>query len=123
MLARALELVMQEPEDQSSAFAWVKVQLNPPGMEGYDPGLPRVRCIHIDWLVAAFLCSYFDDCWVAGPTSLLAEQALCQATASCVQFLGNQDASRERQWVSQQAGAWTGSVTYTDQDMACKLIT
>ena len=76
MLAQALEIVMQDPRDQTSAFAWVGVQLNLPGMEDYDPGLPRVHQIWHDHLIAAILRSYFDDCQVAGPTRYIAERAL-----------------------------------------------
>ena len=76
MLAQALEIVMRDPRDQMSAFAWVGVQLNLPGMEDYDPGLPRVHQIWHDHLIAAILRSYFDDCQVAGPTRYIAERAL-----------------------------------------------
>lgn len=91
-------------------------------MEGYDPGLPRVRRICLDLLIAILLQLHFDDCWAAGPTKLLAKQALRQATAGA-QHLGSQGASRKRQRASQWAGAWAGSVTCTDQGMAQKLIT
>ena len=65
--------------------------------------------------------SYFDDGRVSAALKALAEQALRQAT-SMIQYLGNQDAPRKRRGVSTRPGAWAGSVTYTDQRAARKLI-
>jgi len=61
MLARALEIVKGAPDDVKSAFAWAEVQLNLPGMESYDPGLPQVWHIRTDGLFTALILSYFDD--------------------------------------------------------------
>jgi len=40
MRARCIELVKQDPKDPTSAFCYEWVELNLPGMESYDPGLP-----------------------------------------------------------------------------------
>jgi len=122
MLARALEIVMREPSDSTSAFQWDVVILNLPGMGAYDPARPRVIRLRKDGLTAADIVSFYDDVRVFGPTNPIAEQAVRQATSG-VQYLGNQDATRKRQKVSQRPGAWAGSVTYTDQGVARKLIT
>jgi hypothetical protein len=57
MLLRALEIAMGAPDDENSAFAWAMVELNLPAMKGYDPGKPRVCCLRVDGLIAAFLVS------------------------------------------------------------------
>jgi len=122
MLARVLELVQRAPSDRTSAFCWELVELNLPGMEGYDPSLPRVRRLRFDGLVAVVLKSYFDDGRVAGPNEDLTRRGLRQVTSG-IQYYGNQDASRKRREVSMRAGAWAGSVSYTDQGVPRKLIT
>jgi len=76
MLARALEIVIGAPDDENSAFAWAEVQLNLPKMESYDPGLPRVRHIRADGLLAALILSYFDDGCVFGLVQELAVKPL-----------------------------------------------
>ncbi len=121
MLARALEMAMGAPDDEDNPFAWATVEMNLPGMTGYDPGKPRVRRLRADGLIAAFIVSYFDDGRVAAPLKTLAEQALRRATSE-LQYLGNQDAARKRRPVSLRPGAWAGSVTYADQHAARKLI-
>jgi len=122
MLARALEIVTGAPDDANSAFAWAEVQMNLPGMDSYDPGLPRIQHVRADGLLAALILAYFDDGRVFGPTRKLVMRALCQVTAG-IQHLGNQDATRKWCPVSTWPGAWAGSVTYADQDAARKLVT
>ena len=122
MLARALEIACRDPADTTSAFAFCRVEMNLPGSTTYQAGIPRVRRIRIDGLIAVILISYFDDGRVAGPNIYLAEQALRQVVAG-IQYLGNQDAARKRRAVSKRPGAWAGSVTYTDQETPRKLLT
>jgi len=49
-------------------------------------------------------------------------QAATQQLASGIQHLGEQDAARERDPVSQRPGAWAGTVVYTNQGVARKFI-
>lgn len=91
-------------------------------MDNYDPGCPWVRRIQVDGLIAMIIMSYFDDGQVTGPNCCLAELGL-QQVVSGIQYLSNQDAARKRRSVSKRPATWAGSVTYTDQQMARKLLT
>jgi hypothetical protein len=122
MLSRALEIVMGDPDDESSAFAWSTVELNLPGMREYDLGKPRVQKLRVDFLLAVLLLVYFDDGRIAGPTKVLCRKALRQV-ASRLQHLGNQEAARKRRGESQRAGAWAGDITFLDQGVPRKLMT
>ena len=66
-------------------------------------------------VIAADLVGYVDDLRPSGP-SRAAAWAAARRTASTMNYLGIQDASRKRRDSSQTPGAWAGSVVLTRPD-------
>jgi hypothetical protein len=92
------------------------VRLNLPGSDRYDPSRPWVAKYRKDNCpIAADLFIFVDDLRPTGPTREDAWQA-AQKAASTLNYLGIQDASRERRDSSQSPGAWAGSVIRTGVD-------
>jgi len=75
MHARCIKLVKRDPKDPTSAFCYEQVKLNLPGMESYDPALPRVHRIRHDGLTATDVLNFLDDIGPYGPNREIAAKA------------------------------------------------
>jgi hypothetical protein len=64
---------------------------------------------------------YIDDGRTIGATADLAWQAACAYAAGCAR-LGVQDASRKWTLASRTPGPWAGTVTHTDRDQVCGMV-
>ncbi len=117
----AEEFILGDRYNFRNPFRFYIVQLNLPGMPGYDPSLPWVCKLRADGLLASELLIYVDDlrviacsnmeCWIA-----------CSWVASHINYLGLQDAPRKRREPSQEAGPWAGSVVHTTHGAVTVLI-
>ena len=103
-------------------FHWDHVQLNLPGSPGYRADLPWVMKIRADGHIAAEIFVYVDDGRAVGHTAAVAWLAARFYAAMCAR-LGVQDAARkERTSASRTPGPWAGTVTHTDQDQVCGMV-
>jgi hypothetical protein len=101
--------------DEGNIFEWVRVRLNLPGNEDYDPNLPWVSKIRTDGRIAAGLFTFVDDLRPTGPGGKEAWRAARRA-GNILNWLGIQDATRKRRDSSQAPGAWDGSVIRVNSD-------
>jgi hypothetical protein len=92
LIARALEFAVGRPDETESAFYWLSVRLNLPGMEDYSPALPLVNKLNSDGDIATEVVVFFDDGRCVGATEEKCKAGLRQVT-SHLQYLGIQDAS------------------------------
>ena len=100
--------------DSKNPFRWQSVRLNLPGSEDYDSRLPWVSKVKADGSLAAEFFIYVDDVRIAGQTEHEVWNAVRQISALSG-YLGIQDAARKRRPPSKHAGAWAGSMIYTDE--------
>jgi hypothetical protein len=61
LIARALEFAVGRPDEVGSAFAWISVRLNLPGMEEYNHSIPLVNKMDSDGDIATEVVVFFDD--------------------------------------------------------------
>jgi hypothetical protein len=108
-------------KDVLNLFHWDHVEFNLPGSKGYRSNLPWVMKIRIDGFLAAKIFVYVDNGWVVGYSLELAWQAAWAYTACCSRF-GIQDASHKRASASRTPGPWAGTVTHTDENQVCDMV-
>jgi hypothetical protein len=104
-------------QEKSNPLRWDHVKLNLPGNPHYDPSLPRVMKWNSTTSIAGDLLAFLDDLRASGS---LPKQAwkIARQVASCLQYLGIQDAPRKRRPPVQTPGAWAGCVFSTkDSDI------
>ncbi|MFN9983413.1 MAG: hypothetical protein ACK53Y_26030, partial [bacterium] len=102
-------------------FHFDQVRLNLPGDPAYDPSSPWVsKIVSSNQRIAGDVKTYVDDKRPTG-YSYAHCRAVARRTASILGYLGMQDASRKRELPSLRAGAWSGVVCHTDQDMVTVL--
>jgi hypothetical protein len=77
--------------------------------------------IRADGLLAAEIFVYVDDGRAIGATADLAWQAARTYTTGCAR-LGVQDASWKRTSASRTPGPWAGTVTHTDRNQVCGMV-
>ena len=119
----AEEVIRGKPERDTNIFRWNAVRMNCPGDPTYDPSKPWFSKVRRTFaadgtytdIIAADLVGYVDDLRPSGP-SRSAAWAAARRTASIMNYLGIQDASRKRRDSSQTPGAWAGSVVLTRPD-------
>ena len=111
----AEEVIRGDPTCQKNVFRWDSVRMNCPGAQDYDPSKPWVSKIRKDNIIAADLVGYVDDLRPSGSGRAEA-WAAARRTASILNHLGIQDASRKRRDSSRKPGAWAGSVVVTRED-------
>ena len=119
----AEEVIRGKPEQDTNIFRWNAVRLNCPGDPNYDPSKPWISKVRRTFaadgtftdVIAADLVGDVDDLRPSGP-SRAAAWAAARRTASTMNYLGIQDASRKRRDSSQTPGAWAGSVVLTRPD-------
>ena len=97
------------------------VVFNLPGSKGYRADLPWVMKIRWDGQLAAEVFVYVDDGRATRPMEFLAWQAGQAYSAGCTRR-GVQDALRKWTSPSQTPGPWAGTVTHTDQDQVCGMV-
>jgi hypothetical protein len=98
------------------------VRLNLPGSNDYDPSKPWVSKIRLeDEQIAADLFILVDDMRPTGPSWKECWLAARRA-GSKLNYLGIQDAPRERCDSSKSPGAWAGGVIHTTPEGVFVLI-
>ena len=98
--------------DVNNVFRWDVIRLNLPGSPDYTPSLPWVSKVRLeDGNVAADRSIFVDDIRVTGNTQEEAWAASRRVGSVC-SYHGIQDSSRKRRQVSQEPGAWAGSVVW-----------
>jgi len=107
--------------DLANPFHWDHVQLNLPGSPGYRADLPWVMKVRADGTIAAENFVYVDNGWAIGHSAEMAWRAARCYTATCAR-LGVQDAARKWTSASRTPGPWAGTVTHTDQDQVCGMV-
>jgi hypothetical protein len=105
----------------ANPFHWDHVKLNLPGSVGYRADLPWVMKVRADGLLALEVFVYVDDVRVTGATADLAWWA-ARAYAAWCSKLGVQDAARKRTSASRTPGPWAGTVTHTDREQVCGMV-
>lgn len=105
----------------TNPFHFDQVCLNLPGDPAYNPSSPWVsKIVSSNQRIAGDVKTYVDDKRPTG-YSYAHCRAVARRTASILGYLGMQDASRKRELPSLRAGAWSGVVCHTDQDMVTVL--
>jgi hypothetical protein len=105
----------------TNPFHWDRVVLNLPGSPGYRADLPWVMKIRVDGHIAAEIFVYVDDGRAIGHSAEMAWRVARFYAAMCAR-LGVQDAARKRTSASRTPGPWAGTVTHTDQDQVCGMV-
>lgn len=107
----AEEFARGDPNKRGNPMAFDKVILNLPGMDSYDPQLPKVMKWNSEArAIAGDVITFVDDIRITGFSKENCRNVYHQF-ASRIQFLGMQDAPRKFRPPSQaQAGAWTGTI-------------
>jgi len=122
MMLRALELAKGDPKDPENPFGFVEVRLNLPMSPDYDPTEPRVSKLNAKGEPAGDGIPYVDDGRGIGRTRGHG-RAVMRKLCSEIQHLGNQDSARKRREEAMRAGAWAGSVIFTDKGVARRFLT
>ena len=110
LFAWAMEIIKGDRLDETNPFYWSEIVLNLPGMDTYDPSMPRVY----KWndLIGAIACdcrTFMDDLRSIGPTKEWCRRATHRA-GTLMGYLGLQNAMRKRRPDSQVPGEWTGAI-------------
>jgi hypothetical protein len=113
-LLHAEEFLLGNPLNKDNPFHTARVKLNLPGTEKYDPTLPWFSLMRFDDLLASILATFVDDERVHAASEALAWKCAHQI-ATREAYLGIQDAARKRRPPSQNAGAWAGSIVWTNK--------
>ena len=105
------EFARGDPLDPQNPMGYDCIRLNLPGMNHFDPTLPKVMKWRTELgVVAGDIVTFVDDVRITGYSKENCHEVHRQF-ASRVQFLGMQDAPRKFRPPSQlQAGAWTGTI-------------
>ena len=114
-------VVYGDRKNLANPFHWDHVKLNLPGSPGYRADLPWVMKIRADGTIAAEIFVYVDDGRAIGHSAELAWRVARFYAAMCAR-LGVQDAARKRTSASRTPGPWAGTVTHTDQDQVCGMV-
>ena len=110
------EIIYGNPKDETNPLGWDFVVLNLPGMETYDPKIPRVYkwCVRYNAISGDFV-TFVDDIRALGKDEDHTTQVV-HKIGSKTNSLGQQDAPRKRRKPSQTPGLWNGSLTITDDE-------
>ena len=100
-------------------FAFSKVILNLRGNKNYDPSMPWIYKARNDGTIACDMFTYVDDERVTGPDEDLCWKA-SQRVVTQLSYSGIQSAARKRREVSNDVGAWAGSVIKTGGEKVTK---
>ena len=111
LFAWAMEVIKGDRLSPTNPFHWTHAVLNLPGMESFDPSMPRVY--KFNPLTASIACdckTFVDDSRTIGPSRQLLRDAT-HRIETMMAYLGLQDATRKRRPELQRPGEWTGSIT------------
>lgn len=121
------EFARGDPVAKDNPMGYTRIRFNLPGMESYDPSLPKV----MKWSeaagngrgeVAGDVITFVDDVRIVGYSKENCHQVHRQFT-SRMQFLGFQDAPRKFRPPSQMGcGAWTGTIFRVSPDSITKTV-
>ena len=115
------ETIGGDPTDPGNVSRWDHVRLNLPASNNYDPSLPWVSKVRLDGKVAADRVIFVDDVRTSGNSEQECWDA-CRKVGQKCSFLGIQDASRKCRKVSQEPGAWAGSVVWVSENEVYVLV-
>lgn len=97
------DIIKGDRREESNPFWWDTVILNLPGTREYDPGKPWVYCYDAKTgKIAAFVISYVDDLRTGAQGSAERCDRVTHVSASRINYLGQQDATRKRKGASQK---------------------
>ena len=97
-------------------MSWNKITLNLPGDSLYDPKLPWLYTYNSSTgRIAGDASTYLDNISPTGPNEYLCER-IFHRIVSRSNYLGEQDAPRNRREPSRSPGLWNGSLIITDED-------
>ena len=99
--------------DDKNPFRWEFLRLNLPGAPGYDPSSPWVAKVRSDGTLATEFFFYVDDVRITASGEEGVWEAI-RRISSVSGYLGIQDAARKRRPPSTHAGAWAGSMVYSE---------
>jgi hypothetical protein len=117
------EFARGNPTTLGNPFGYDKVILNLPGMESYDPTLPKLlRWNSLQSCMAGDVIAFIDDVRMTGASKEKCHEVHRQFT-SRMQYLGFQDAPRKFRPPSQtSAGAWTGTIFSVGKSVITKTV-
>jgi hypothetical protein len=102
--------------DRKNIFCWDIIRLKLLGSPDYTPSLPWVSKVRLeDGNIAADQSIFVDDIRHTGNSQEKAWAASWRVGSVC-SYHGIQDSSRKRRQVSQEPGAWAGSVVWARGD-------
>ena len=108
------DVIRGDPSCVYNPFRWGDVILNLPGLEDYDPSLPKVyRWDEEMERLASNFETYVDDIRTSGATEGSCVDA-SRRVASLCNYFGVQDAARKRRFPSMRPGVWCGAKTSAD---------
>ena len=117
LLSWLTEIVKGDRTEPSNPFKWDKVVLNLPGMEDYDPSMPRVyKWNNSTKSIACDVKTFVDDYRTCGPTFADVQRATHKLETT-MSYLGVQDAVRKRRPCTQTPGEWTGAISLAIEDV------
>jgi hypothetical protein len=117
LLSWLTEVVKGNRAEATNPFKWDKVILNLPGMEDYDPSMPRVyKWNSTTNSIACDVKTFVDDYRTSGPTFQEVQRATHKLETT-MSYLGVQDAVRKRRPCTQTPGEWTGAISLAIEDV------
>ena len=117
------EFARGNPRQTGNPMGYSRVRLNLPGLEGFDPILPKVMKWNDDCgNIAGDVITFIDDVRIVGHSKENCH-GVHRQFISRMQFLGMQDAPRKFRPPSQgAAGAWTGTIFRISPDFITKSV-
>jgi hypothetical protein len=117
LLSWLTEIVKGDRTEPTNPFKWDKVILNLPGMDDYDPSMPRVyKWNNSTKSIACDVKTFVDDYRTCGPTFPEVQRATHKLETT-MSYLGVQDAVRKRRPCTQTPGEWTGAISLAIEDV------
>ena len=117
-IAWGVEVIIGDRKDESNPFNWDSVVQNCPGTNYYDPSTPRLYRWDSKLQVITAACKDFlyDSRSVAATQTL--SRDVIHRIKTVMGYLGLQDATRKGRPNSQTPGEWTGSITFSLENIS-----
>ena len=112
-----MEMVKGDPKQPGNPFGWNSVILNLPGMETYNPSMPRCYKWNEETQSLATDVHWFMDDFRTCGASEEAVQAGTHKLESMMSYLGIQDATRKRRNHGQHVGEWVGAISVSVENI------
>ena len=113
--------VKSDRMDVDNTFRWVKVILNLPGLDLYDPSLPWVYNVREDGSIATDVFWYIDV-WLPIANTIWETWKAARKIRHTLCCLGLQDKSIKSTEVSRTPGKWTGTLVETSGNIISVLV-